>query len=188
MVAKANDHPLSPNSVFLNHHNGKKCTSELLPILNYYDGLASYITRRKPYKINARYDFNNGKIDFERLAQEIEAIQDSAHRLYRYINNSKELQRIVKAMNYGKNSLRNHLVIMVNIAINDYLSGRLILDNNKFLIERMKISTTTSERDELDTVMDAEMHHSVTMNNADLSATNSMNKKAWNIGREKTIN
>ncbi len=78
---------------------------------------------------------------------------------------------------------------MVNIAINDYLSGKLILDNNKFLIERMKVSTTTSEKEELDTVMDAEMHLSVTMNNADFeSSTNSMNKKAWNIGKEKTIN
>ncbi len=65
---------------------------------------------------------------------------------------------------------------MFNLAINDYLSGKLILDNNKFLIER-KISTTTCEREELDTVKDAEMHHSLTMSNADLkSSTNSMNK------------
>ena len=161
----------------LNHHNGKEKENQLIPIVNYYDRLASYITRKKPYKITARYDFHNGEIDFEKITKEIEALQDSAFKLYLYIYNSKELKRIVESMDYGKNSLRNHLLIMANLAINDYLSGKLKLDNNKFIIER-KISTTTSEREEeLDTVKDAEMHQSMTMSNANLERTTTSKKR-----------
>lgn len=46
-------------------------------------------------------------------------------KLYPYIPNSQELYRIVELMRFGKNSLRNHLLIMVNLAINDYYDEKL---------------------------------------------------------------
>ena len=58
-----------------NHHNGENCENELLPLIRYYDHLAAYITRKKPFKTFTRYDFQNGEIAFEQLANDIENIQ-----------------------------------------------------------------------------------------------------------------
>ncbi len=117
----------------LNHHNGTTNENILLPLIRYYDGLASYITRKKPFKTLTRYDYQNGKIAFEQLAEEIEERQDSAYKLYNYIYYSKELKRIVESMTYGQNSLRNHLLLMVNLAINDYLSRKIIIANGAII-------------------------------------------------------
>ncbi len=65
----------------LNHHNGTTTENKLLPLIRYYDGLASYITRKKPFKTLTRYDYQNGKIAFKQLAEEIEKRQDSAYKL-----------------------------------------------------------------------------------------------------------
>jgi hypothetical protein len=146
----------------LNHHNSKKLNNRLHHAIQYYDSLASYISRRKPHKTVSRYDKINGRIDFKRLAEEIERVQHSAYKLYNYIHHSKELTRTVESFEYGKNPLRNHLLLMVNLAINDYYDKKLVIKKGKIIIERKdykeEISTTTSEREELVTVKDAEMH------------------------------
>ncbi|MBD3189137.1 MAG: hypothetical protein GF308_00760 [Candidatus Heimdallarchaeota archaeon] len=116
----------------VHHHNSLK-ENELLPLLQYYDGLASYIGQKKPYKSTTRYYAHEGKIDFKALAKEIEKRQHSAYQLYQFVYQSKELTRLVKSMDY-KGSLRNHLLLMVNLAINDYRRGKLRTKNDTFQI------------------------------------------------------
>jgi hypothetical protein len=86
-------------------------------------------------------DNQNGKIDFEQLKKEIEKRQNSAFKLYQFIWQSKELKRIVESMNFGKNSLRNHLLLMVNLAINDWREGKLEINDGTY----KKISQSASE-------------------------------------------
>lgn len=174
----------------LNHHNNEEITDSLVSAVRYYDYLASLICRKKPYKRIGRYDKEKGEIDFQQLAQAIEQNQHSAFKLYNYIYQSKELRRLVESLNYGHNSLRNHLLMMVNLAINDYYSGKLTIKNEKITIKRKnykgKVSQSAKHKDELFMdAKDAEMHLSLTMNKADSqSSTNSMNEKARSIGRE----
>jgi len=154
-----------------NHHNGDERNNQLLPLIKYYDGLAAYITRKKQFKRTNRYDWENGEINFKRLAKELELRQDSVTKLYNYIYNSKELTRIVEAMNYGKNNLRNHILLMVNLAINDYYEG-------KIAITKGKISLSARKREKLVTAKDAETQSFTDQENTDLeSPTNSMTKK-----------
>jgi len=128
----------------LNHHNGEESKNNLLPIIKYYDQLASYITRKKPYQTLTRYDYQNGEIVFEQLAREIEERQKSAYKLYNYIYHSKELTRVVEAMTYGHNSLRNHLLLMVNLAINDYYQGKVVITERKITIRNIDQKTKKS--------------------------------------------
>ncbi len=154
----------------LNHHNGEGCTNMLLPIVQYYDRLASYISRKKPFKTDFRYNKLEGKIDFKQLKQAIEEKQNNYVKLYSYIHNSKELNRIVESMFYSNSRLRNHLLMMVNLAINDYYNQKLIITNGN-------ISMSVSEREELDTTMDAEMHSFTDHDNADSERTITSKKR-----------
>ncbi len=155
----------------LNHHNGEKSENYLLPIIKHYDQLAAYITRRKPYKMLTRYDFNNGKINFKKVVYEIEERQYSAFKLYNYIYHSLELKRIVESMTYGYNNLRNHLLLMVNLAINDYYQGKIIIAKGKIVIRnsnqktKKSISSSANRSGEIQknkktrkSARDAEMH------------------------------
>ncbi|MHA1125681.1 MAG: hypothetical protein ACTSQX_08650 [Candidatus Heimdallarchaeota archaeon] len=172
----------------LNHHK-KKSNNELQPIIKYYDNYAALIRRKIPMQTISRYDHDNGTIDFQKLVQEIEERQHSAYKLYNYIYQSKELERVVESMGYAKNSLRNHLLLMVNLAINGVYMGTLKIVNGKIILtEKKRISASVTKKEELLSTTDAEMHQSLIMNNADSeSATSSVKEKARNIGKEKTI-
>ncbi|MHA1185659.1 MAG: hypothetical protein ACTSXA_04570 [Candidatus Heimdallarchaeota archaeon] len=154
----------------LNHHNGDDNTNKLLPLVKYYDSLASLMLRKIKNKANNRYSMNKGKINFKQLVDELEVNQHSAHKLYNYIYNSKDLIRIVESLRFGYNNLQNHLLVMVNLAINDFYNKTLKLKNGIITIKRKNykgnISTSTSERESLFTVIDAEMHSTTSMNNA----------------------
>ncbi|NPE09130.1 MAG: hypothetical protein GNW80_12670 [Asgard group archaeon] len=146
------------------------------------DILASLICRKKPYKRIGRYDKEKGEIDFQQLAQAIEQNQHSAFKLYNYIYQSKELRRLVESLNYGHNSLRNHLLMMVNLAINDYYSGKLTIKNEKITIKRKnykgKVSQSAKHKEEVFIhVKDAETHLSLTMNNADSERATTSKKR-----------
>lgn len=147
----------------LNHHNGEKSENWLIPLIKYYDQLASRISRKKPFKTEYRYDYLNGTIDFEKMVREIEGKQHSPHKLYNYIYNSKELNRIVESMDYGKKSLRNHLLLIVNLAINSYKNGRLLVEKRKLRVGK-EISESVKESGEHKNANDAEMHQSLPMN------------------------
>jgi len=171
----------------LNHHK-KKSNNELQPIIKYYDNYAALIRRKIPMQTISRYDHENGTIDFEKLVREIVERHHSAYKLYNYIFQSKELERIVESMGYAKNSLRQHLLLMVNLAINGVYMGTLKIVNGKIILTERKDSASVTKKEALLGTKDAEMHPSLTMNNANSeSATSSMIEKARNIGEEKTI-
>ena len=109
----------------LNHHNGEESKNELLPLVQYFDRLAACISRKKPFREKYRYDKRQGAIDFAKLVKEIEQRQHSAYKLYNYIYHSKELARIVEALTFSKGSLRRHILIMVNLAVNKFYEENL---------------------------------------------------------------
>jgi hypothetical protein len=135
----------------INHHNGKTNNNKLLLIIQHYDQLASRLYRKKKVPVMQRYKKDKLKIDLEKLVSELEQNQHSAYKLYNYIYNSLELDRIVESLRFGENALRNHLLVMVNLEINDYYSKRIKVRNGI-------ISLSTSNRDALVIVTDAETH------------------------------
>ncbi|MHA1185603.1 MAG: hypothetical protein ACTSSK_01820 [Candidatus Heimdallarchaeota archaeon] len=160
----------------VNHHKREASSNKLLSLVKYYDAFASMISRRKKFSANSRYDKEKGAINFKKLVSDLEQNQRSVYKLYNYIYQSKDLSKIVESMRFGQNSLRNHLLVMVNLAINDYY-------DKKLKIEEGIISISASKREELSAVKDAEMHSITPMSNADSqSSFNSMKEKARNIG------
>ena len=100
----------------LNHHNKEKNGNQFVKLIN-------------------RYDFDNGEINFSKLKEEIERRRNSAYRLYNFIYQSEELKRTVEAMDYKYSSLRTHLLLMVNLAINEYHMGTLKIMNDRIIIK-----------------------------------------------------
>lgn len=139
----------------LKHHDEEN-GNNYLPAVKYYDGLASAISRKHPYPSFSRYDYPQGRIDFKQLAQEIEERQDSAYKLYNFIYHSNELRRIVESLSYSKNSLRNHLLLMVNLAINDYLSQKLIIRKGTIILKQSRNRQLLARNH--GSAKDAEMH------------------------------
>jgi len=82
-----------------NHHK-KGNENQLVKAIKRYDERVAFLTRRKPVKTITRYDYEQGEIDFEWLAQEIEQRSDSAYKLYSFIYHSNELHRTVESLNY----------------------------------------------------------------------------------------
>ncbi len=130
----------------LNHHNKEMNGNQLIKLINRFDSIASYITRKKPLKAKARYDFDNGEIDFKQLAEEIEKRSQSAYKLYNFIYYSEELKRTVEAMDFKKSSLRSHLLLMVNLAINEYYMGTLKIVNDRIIIKENSESVKKKEK------------------------------------------
>lgn len=159
----------------LNHHNDKINGNQLVKIIKYYDAFASYITRKKTIKTIARYDFDKGKIDFEELVEEIEKRSDSAYKLYSFIYQSNELKRIVESLSYKKSSLRTHLLIIVNLAINGYHMGTLKIVNDRINIK--EISESVRKKEEPHSTRDAEKHQFPIMSNANLKSATSSRKR-----------
>ena len=135
------------------HHSSISADNPYRVLLQYYDSVASFITRKKPFKAPypSRYDNTNGTIDFKQLKEAIEARQTNHVKLYNYIYHSVDLNRIVESLDYSQNSLSNHLLLMVNLALNNYYDGKIEIKSGI-------ISLSASERDTLNTAMDAEMH------------------------------
>ncbi len=90
--------------------------------------------------------------------------------------------RIVESMEFGKKSLRNHLLLMVNLAINSYYNKWLVVKNRKIRLEK-RISASVNESEEHTSAKDAEMHHSLSM-----SKTNIPRKPIQFDDRKCTIN
>jgi len=135
----------------INHHNGEETNNKLLPLVKHYDKLASRLYRKKKVSVHQRYKKDKQKINLQQLVTDLERIQHSAYKLYNYIYQSNDLNRFVESLRFGENNLQKHLIVMVNLAINDYYNKRLIINNRI-------ISLSASEREELTTATDAEMH------------------------------
>jgi hypothetical protein len=108
-----------------NHHNYEIDDKELplLSLLQYYDRLSSRISRKFRFSTISRYRASDiEKIDFNALKEEIETRQYSLCALYSYVYKSQQLNKINEALSYGFSSLKNHLLLMVNLYINDLSS------------------------------------------------------------------
>jgi len=108
-----------------NHHNyeidDKKIP--LLSNLQYYDRFSSSISRKFRWTSTSRYRVSEiEKIDFNALKREIEKRQYSLYALYSYVYHSQILNKINEALAYGFSSLKNHLLLMINLYI-DGLGG-----------------------------------------------------------------
>lgn len=105
-----------------NHHNYHidERKIPLLPTLQYYDRLSSSISRKFRWMATSRYRVSEiENIDFDALKKELEIRQYSLYSLYSYIFKSQTLNKINEALSYGFSSLKNHLLLMVNLYIDD---------------------------------------------------------------------
>ena len=105
-----------------NHHNYEMDDRELplLTTIQYYDRLSSSISRKFRFSATSRYRVSEiEKIDFHTLAHDLENRQYSLYALYSYIYKSQELKKVNEALAYGFSSLKNHMLLMVNLYIND---------------------------------------------------------------------
>lgn len=104
------------------HH--EKVYDPLISIFQVYDQWAAMITRKIRSPVTSRYNWQakkmRKKIDFNKLAHEIKEVSTNIWKLYRYIHNSKELQYLTESMNHGHNSLRNHLLVIANLIVQDH--------------------------------------------------------------------
>jgi len=129
-----------------NHHlNGNDTTNNwLIPIIKKYDGLASFLNRRIPRREERRYDYQNGEIDCKKVAEEIARKQNNIFSLYNYIYYDKTFCRFYETIDYADNKLRKHLLLAVNLLINDFKKGKVKVENNKIIL----ISSPTTEKEE----------------------------------------
>ena len=62
------------------------------------------------------------KINFKKLAKKIQEVAETnIWNLYRYIYESKELELLNKSMNHGHTKLRNYLVVIANLIVQDFI-------------------------------------------------------------------
>ncbi len=64
-------------------------------------------------------------IDFKKLAHEIAQVSTNVWKLYQYICNSKELALLNESLHHGHSALRNHLLVMTNLIVQDFKEGKL---------------------------------------------------------------
>ena len=65
------------------------------------------------------------KVDFNKLAQELSEVSSNTWELYEYIYNSRELALLNESMLHGHTSLRNHLLVMTNLILQDFKEMKL---------------------------------------------------------------
>ncbi len=109
-----------------NHHNYDTDEAELplLPLLQYYDRLSAMISRKFRWSAFTRYRVTElEKINFDALKREIEKCQYSPYALYTFIRKCQALDKINEALKFGFSSLKNHLLLMVNLYLDDLNSG-----------------------------------------------------------------
>ncbi|MHA1213996.1 MAG: hypothetical protein ACTSPG_01745 [Candidatus Hodarchaeales archaeon] len=105
------------------HHD--KTEEPLIKKFQYYDRLAASITRKIRSPIISRYNWQAKrklqKIDFKKMAKEIKEVSEkNLWNLYRYIYKSKELGLLNESMNYGHTTIKNHLLIIANLIVQDF--------------------------------------------------------------------
>ncbi|MFX0063420.1 MAG: hypothetical protein ACFFC7_14685 [Candidatus Hermodarchaeota archaeon] len=94
--------------------------------LQKYDRIASIITRKVRSPRLDRYNWQaKVKVDFEVLAQEITEASTNVWKLYQYIYNSKQLDRLNESLDHGHTSLRYHLLLVANLLVQNsqYFKG-----------------------------------------------------------------
>ena len=128
-----------------NHHNGENSNNWLIPIIKKYDGKAAFLNRRIPRREERRYDYENGEIDCKEIAKIITEKQNNIYELYNYVYYDKTFDRFFETIDFTNNKLRNHLLLMTNLLINDFKKGKLAVQNNKLVI----VSTSAKEKERI---------------------------------------
>ncbi|MFX1253636.1 MAG: hypothetical protein ACFFCZ_18640 [Promethearchaeota archaeon] len=107
------------------HHN--KTQDEFIRKFQYYDQISAIITRKIRSPKTNRYNWSsNSNINFEKLSKEIEEVtKKGVWKLYEYIYNSEELEQLNESLEFGHTSLRNHLLIIVNLIVQDFIKDKL---------------------------------------------------------------
>jgi len=113
-----------------NHHNYEYDERDipLLSTLQYYDQFSSSLSRKFRFSTISRYRVSElDKIDFHSLARDLEHRQHSLYALYSYIYKSQELKKVNEALMYGFSSLKNHMLLMVNLYLDDHRQSKVNL-------------------------------------------------------------
>ncbi|MHA2273443.1 MAG: hypothetical protein ACXACI_16430 [Candidatus Hodarchaeales archaeon] len=109
----------------LRDHHNKDPTSELVQQFKRYDQLAAIITREIRSPKTNRYTWaSQGTIDFDQLAVNItEANKQGVWALYKFIYDNKELDQLNESFEFGHSSLKQHLLIIANLIVHDFLKS-----------------------------------------------------------------
>ncbi|MFQ5981606.1 MAG: hypothetical protein ACE5OZ_25965 [Candidatus Heimdallarchaeota archaeon] len=107
----------------LREHHAKESASELVQQFQRYDQLAAIITRTIRSPKTNRYTWaSHGTIDFDQLAAKIaEANNQGVWALYKFIYDNKELDNLNESFEFGHSSLKQHLLIIANLIVQDFL-------------------------------------------------------------------
>ncbi|MFW9997732.1 MAG: hypothetical protein ACFFD4_37175 [Candidatus Odinarchaeota archaeon] len=101
-----------------NHHNNSQ--DELVKTFRKYDHLAAITTRKIKSPRKNRYNWQaSKKVDFNRLAADISELAGNVWKLYRFIHQNNDLELFNESLQHGHNSLRQHLLAIANLLVND---------------------------------------------------------------------
>ena len=59
-------------------------------------------------------------VNFKQIAKEITEVYENIWKLYQYIYDSNELDRLNESLNHGYTSLRRHLLIITNLLVQEF--------------------------------------------------------------------
>ena len=86
-----------------------------------YDRIAASMTRKiRPQRTNRYNWYSKENIDFKKLARKIKEISKNTWKLYKYIYDSKELDKLNESLEYGHTSLKRHLLIITNLIVQEF--------------------------------------------------------------------
>jgi hypothetical protein len=110
------------------HHD--KTNEKIVLLLQKYDRWSASITRPS-YKSSRpdRYNWRaRKKHNFPLLAEQlIEANKKGVWSLYRFIYENKELDDLNESLEHGHTSLKKHILVMVNLIVQDFIQYRIRL-------------------------------------------------------------
>jgi len=102
-----------------NHHN--KSDDSIIMKFQKYDRIAASITRKYRSPRTNRYNwYSKENVDFKKLAREIKEVSKNTWKLYKYIYDSKELDKLNESLEHGHTSLRKHLLIITNLIVQEF--------------------------------------------------------------------
>lgn len=106
------------------HHDNSN--NVLIQTFQKYDRIAASITRKIRSPRTTRYNwYSTQNIDFTELCRNIKEVVPNIWKLYKYIYESKALTCISEALEYGHTSLRDHLLIIANLIVQDFQQNRI---------------------------------------------------------------
>jgi hypothetical protein len=112
-------------AVLLRQHHDET-DHPLILTFQQYDRRAALITRQIYSPRPNRYNWKAKEpVDFESLATQIQEAENDVWTLYRLIYGSHALAQLNESMKYGHTSLRNHLLLICNLVVEDFKRKRL---------------------------------------------------------------